>query len=235
MGDIAQIRRTFNDAQSFARINGAPTLSLAVNKRSGENLIQTVDRVKAVVNEQLAALDPQIADRVDVTYSYDESTSVRQLLGDLINNTAFAILLVMIVVLGILGLRSAFLVAVAIPGSFMIGFLVLSAMGLSLNIVVLFSLILASGMLVDGAVVVTEYADRRLAEGYSPREAYGMAAKQMSWPIIASTATTLAAFGPMIFFPNHWRVHEVPATTCSSPCQRRCSWPCYSCRHWAPT
>lgn len=202
LGDIAQIRRTFNDAQSFARINGAPTLSLAVNKRSGENLIQTVDRVKAVVNEQLAALDPQIADRVDVTYSYDESTSVRQLLGDLINNTAFAILLVMIVVLGILGLRSAFLVAVAIPGSFMIGFLVLSAMGLSLNIVVLFSLILASGMLVDGAVVVTEYADRRLAEGYSPREAYGMAAKQMSWPIIASTATTLAAFGPMIFFPG---------------------------------
>ena len=99
----------------------------------------------------------------------------------------------------------------------MIGFLVLSAMGLSLNIVVLFSLILASGMLVDGAVVVTEYADRRLAEGYSPREAYGMAAKQMSWPIIASTATTLAAFGPMIFFPGiHWRVHEVPATDCSS-------------------
>ena len=89
------------------RINGVPTPSLAVNKRSGENLIQTVDRVKAVVNEQLAALDPQIADQVDVTYSYDESTSVRQLLGDLISNTAFAILLVMIVVLGILGLRAA--------------------------------------------------------------------------------------------------------------------------------
>ena len=202
LGEIAQIRRTFDDAESFARINGAPTLSLAVSKRSGENLIQTVDRVKAVVDEQLANVDPRIRDRITVTYSYDESTDVRQLLGDLINNTLFAILLVMIVVLGILGLRSAFLVAVAIPGSFMIGFLVLNLFGMSLNIVVLFSLILASGMLVDGAVVVTEYADRRMSEGYSPRDAYGKAAKQMSWPIIASTATTLAAFGPMIFFPG---------------------------------
>ena len=211
LGDIAQIRRTFNDAQSFARINGAPTLSLAVNKRSGENLIQTVDRVKAVVNEQLAALDPQIADRVDVTYGYDESTSVRQLLGDLINNTAFAILLVMIVVLGILGLRSAFLVAVAIPGSFMIGFLVLSAMGLSLNIVVLFSLILASGMLVDGAVVVTEYADRRLAEGYSPRSVrHGRQTNELANHRIDSHH--VGGVWTHDFLPrNHWRVHEVPA------------------------
>ncbi|MDG1414350.1 MAG: efflux RND transporter permease subunit, partial [Alphaproteobacteria bacterium] len=143
-----------------------------------------------------------LQDLIVATNSYDDSIFVATLLGDLINNVAFAVLLVMIVVVAILGLRSALLVAISIPGSYMIGFIALNMMGLSANIVVLFSLILASGMLVDGAVVVTEYADRRLSEGATMKQAYGDAAKRMSWPIIASTATTLIVFAPLLFFPG---------------------------------
>lgn len=143
-----------------------------------------------------------LQDLIVATNSYDDSIFVATMLGDLINNVAFAVLLVMIVVVAILGLRSALLVAISIPGSYMIGFIALNMMGLSANIVVLFSLILASGMLVDGAVVVTEYADRRLSEGATMKQAYGDAAKRMSWPIIASTATTLIVFAPLLFFPG---------------------------------
>jgi len=143
-----------------------------------------------------------LQDLIVATNSYDDSIFVATLLGDLINNVAFAVLLVMIVVVAILGLRSALLVAISIPGSYMIGFIALNMMGLRANIVVLFSLILASGMLVDGAVVVTEYADRRLSEGATMKQAYGDAAKRMSWPIIASTATTLIVFAPLLFFPG---------------------------------
>ena len=143
-----------------------------------------------------------LQDLIVATNSYDDSIFVATMLGDLINNVAFAVLLVMIVVVAILGLRSALLVAISIPGSYMIGFIALNMMGLSANIVVLFSLILASGMLVDGAVVVTEYADRRLSEGATMKQAYGDAAKRMSWPIIASTATTLIVFAPLLFLPG---------------------------------
>ena len=124
------------------------------------------------------------------------------MLKDLQNNVISAVLLVMIVVVAALGWRSAGLVGVAIPGSFLTGILVLAALGLTINIVVLFSLILAVGMLVDGAIVVTELADRKMAEGLRRSEAYAIAAKRMAWPIIASTATTLAAFLPLLFWPG---------------------------------
>ena len=124
------------------------------------------------------------------------------MLTDLQNNVISAVLLVMIVVVSTLGLRTAVLVGIAIPGSFLTGILVLSALGFTINIVVLFALILAVGMLVDGAIVVTEYADRKMTEGVHRRSAYGLAAKRMAWPIIASTATTLAAFLPLVFWPG---------------------------------
>ena len=124
------------------------------------------------------------------------------MLSDLQNNVISAIILVMVVVVAALGLRSAGLVGVAIPGSFLTGILVLASFGLTVNIVVLFSLILAVGMLVDGAIVVTEYADRKMLEGLDKREAYALAAKRMAWPIIAATATTLAAFLPLLFWPG---------------------------------
>ena len=196
--DIGVLKPTFKDPEGFARINGKPALSLEVRKRTGANIIETIESVRATVAENRGNWPESLS----VTFSQDKSTNINIMLTDLQNNVASAILLVMIVVVAALGLRSAGLVGVAIPGSFLTGILVLATLGFTINIVVLFSLILAVGMLVDGAIVVTEYADRKMSEGQDKRAAYGLAAKRMAWPIIAATATTLAAFLPLIFWPG---------------------------------
>ena len=198
LGDVTDVRRAFRDATSFARINGQRGITLEIKKRLGENVIDTIDQVRALVN--LRAREWPAG--VQVNFIQDESKNIRRMLDDLQNNVLSAILLVMIVVVAALGLRTAGLVGLAIPASFLFGILVLNAMGLTVNMVVLFALILAVGMLVDGAIVVTEFADRKLAEGLHRREAYAMAARRMAWPIIASTATTLAAFMPLVFWPG---------------------------------
>ena len=196
--DVGILRRTFKDPEGFARINGRPAVGLEISKRTGENIIETIAQVRAVVEAARTAWP----DEVVVSYSQDKSSRIRDMLADLQNNVLIAILLVMVVVVAALGLRSAGLVGVAIPGSFLTGILVLAALGFTVNIVVLFSLILAVGMLVDGAIVVTEYADRKMSEGVDKAEAYALAAKRMAWPIITATATTLAAFLPLIFWPG---------------------------------
>jgi multidrug efflux pump len=196
--DIATVRRTFKDSTGFARLNGKPAIGLEVSKRAGENIIETIGAIKAVVKKETA----EWPEHIHVTFSQDRSNDVKDMLSDLQNNITSAILLVMIVIIGALGIRSSILVGVAIPGAFLMGILTLSMLGLTINIVVLFSLILAVGMLVDGAIVVTEYADRKMLEGHHPKDAYQMAATRMAWPIIASTATTLAAFLPLLFWPG---------------------------------
>lgn len=197
-GDVAQVRRSYKDPNTFARLNGDRAVSLEVKKRPGENIIDTVNNVKEVVST-LQKVWPK---HIMVEYTGDKSQEVKDMLKDLQNNVASAVLLVVIVIIAILGARSAALVGIAIPGSFLTGILVLSIFGLTINIVVLFSLIMAVGMLVDGAIVVTEYADRMMSEGMRKQQAYAMAAKRMAWPIIASTATTLAAFAPLVFWPG---------------------------------
>lgn len=197
-GDIGTLRRTFEDPETFARINGQRGIALEVSKRTGENIIETIELVRGTV-ETARANWPAA---VDVTYSQDKSANIRTMLSDLQNNVLAAILLVMIVIVAALGVRSAGFVGLAIPGSFLTGILVIFAAGLTVNVVVLFSLILAVGMLVDGTIVVIEYADRKLREGEPARSAYGLAAKRMAWPIIAATATTLAAFLPLVFWPG---------------------------------
>ena len=196
--DIASLRRTFKDADSYSRLNGQPSLALKVSKRTGENIIETIEQVRAVVEASREAWPSTVS----VAYSQDKSTDIRNNLLDLQNNVLSAILLVMVVVVASLGLRSALFVGVAIPGSFLTGILVLAIAGMTVNMVVLFALILAVGMLVDGAIVVTEYADRKMSEGLPKKEAYGLAGKRMAWPIIAATATTLAAFLPLMFWPG---------------------------------
>ena len=196
--DLASVRRTFADRETYARLSGSPAISLEISKRTGENIIDTIEAVRALVEEERQAWPGGVA----VSYSQDQSRGIRDMLRDLQNNVMSAVLLVMIVVVAALGIRSGLLVGVAIPGSFLAGILVLAAAGFTVNIVVLFSLILAVGMLVDGAIVVTEYADRRMNEGAEKRTAYAEAAKRMAWPIIASTATTLAAFAPLLFWPG---------------------------------
>ena len=197
-GDVATVRRTFKDRTNYARLQGEPTVALEITKRSGANILEVVDSVEALV-EQAAATWP---DSIEVTITQDRSEQVRTMLNDLVNNVATAVLLVMIVVLGALGFRSAGLVGISIPGSFLTGILVIALIGYSMNIVVLFSLIMAVGLLVDGAIVVVESAQVNLRHGYTPRRAYTEAAKRMAWPITASTATTLAAFMPLLFWPG---------------------------------
>ncbi|MGR5131250.1 efflux RND transporter permease subunit [Vibrio alfacsensis] len=199
-GDVATVRRAFRDPESFARLDGEPAIVLDVKKRAGENIIDTVDLVKLVIAE--AQKRSEWPNNLQVKYTWDQSDDVKLMLSDLQNNILSAIILVVIVIIAILGVRTALLVGISIPGSFLTGLFVLSVFGLTINIVVLFALIMAVGMLVDGAIVVTEFADRRMQEGVQRKQAYRDAAKRMAWPITASTATTLAAFAPLLFWPD---------------------------------
>ncbi len=196
--DIAKIKRTFEDRQSYANVNGSNSVTIEVSKRVGENIIETIEEVKRVVSNASSDFPPTI----QVLYSQDQSKYIKTMLNSLQNNVIAAIILVLIIILGALGVRSGLLVGLSIPGSFLSGLLALSVMGFTINIVVLFALILSVGLLVDGAIVVVEYADRKLKEGLSVVEAYAEASKKMSLPIISSTATTLAAFIPLIFWPG---------------------------------
>jgi len=198
--DVAQVRRSYKDPTSFARLNGESSVSLEVKKRPGENMLETVANVKTLVSAaQQSSIWPA---SINVSYTGDQTVEVNMMLNDLQNNVSSAVILVAIVILAILGLRTALLVGVSIPGSFLTGILIISLFGYTLNTVVLFSLIMAVGMLVDGAIVVTEYADRCMNEGMDKKRAYSTAAQRMAWPIIASTATTLAAFAPLMFWPG---------------------------------
>lgn len=196
--DVSIVRRAYKDPTTFARLDGERSISLEVKKRAGENIIDTVNNVKKLI----AADRIKWPNQIEVDYVGDQSLEVKDTLNDLQNNVLSAVLLVVIVVIAALGFRTSVLVGLAIPGAFLTGILVLAIAGLTVNIVVLFGLIMSVGMLVDGAIVVTEFADRQMNEGVSRKEAYATAATRMAWPIIASTATTLAAFAPLMFWPG---------------------------------
>lgn len=196
--DIAEVRRTFKDRESIVRDGGEPAVSLEISKRTGENLIQTIEDVKAIVKAQ----QRKWPDHVTVSYANDQSRHIRDMLNDLQNNIILAIILVMGIIVMSLGWRSSLLVGVAVPGSFLMGIMIISLMGLTVNIVVLFSLIFAVGMLVDGAIIVVEYADLKIAEGMPPCKAYLHAAQRMAWPVITSIVTIIAVFMPLLFWPG---------------------------------
>ncbi|MFL4969835.1 MAG: efflux RND transporter permease subunit [Xanthobacteraceae bacterium] len=196
--DVAQIKPTFKDATSITRVNGRPAMTIEVSKRTGANLIETVDAVKAIVQE----LQKTWPASVHLTFTQDKSKIIRQMLADLQNSVATGVLLVAVVILFALGFRASLFIGIAIPASFLAGVLGLQLAGLTINIVVLFSLILAVGMLVDDAIIVSEFAERRMVEGMPPKEAYSLAAKRMSGPVIAATATRVAAFSPLLFWPG---------------------------------
>ncbi len=198
LGDVADIRRTFKDATNYSRFNGEPSIAIEVKKRLGTNIVENNAAVKAVV----AAYTADWPDAIRVDYALDESKYIFEVLNSLQSSIITAICLVMIVVVAALGARSALLIGIAIPTSFMLGFLIINLAGMTVNIMVLFGLVLTTGMLVDGAIVIVEYADRKMAEGAKRREAYIMAAQRMFWPVFSSTATTLAAFIPMLLWPG---------------------------------
>lgn len=198
LSDLADIRRTFKDVDSYARFNGQPAIALQITKRIGENIVDNNAQVVKIV-ETFSANWPE---EIQVNYTLDASTWIFRALGSLQASIITAIALVMIVCVAALGMRSSILVGVAIPTSFMIGFLFMSIMGMTVNMMVMFGMLLSVGILVDGAIVVVEYADRKMAEGLDRLEAYSLGAKRMFWPIASSTATTLAAFLPMLAWPG---------------------------------
>ncbi|MCP3999971.1 MAG: efflux RND transporter permease subunit [Gammaproteobacteria bacterium] len=196
--DIATVRRTFKDSTGYARLNGKPAVAIEVVHQGKSNVLQTIANVKEIVEESSGYWPPGLK----LTYSRDKSYYIKKNISTLMNNVATAVVLVFIVLIGILGIQNALLVGIAIPGSFCAAFFFLDITGMTINMVVLFAMIMAVGMLVDGAIVVTELADRKMAEGIHRRAAYTEAAQRMAWPIIASTATTLAAFVPLVFWPG---------------------------------
>jgi len=202
LGELAEIRLTYEDRTGTARFNGENAVALQVVKRLGYNIIDTA----ALVREEIAAAQEdwpaELRQAVTVTATLDQSHTVESMVRQLEGSVLTAIALVMIVVLAALGTLSALLVGFAIPTSFLLCFILLGVMGITISNIVMFGLILAVGMLVDGAIVVVEYADTRLAQGARPMQAYTDAAKRMFWPVVSSTATTLCAFLPMLFWPG---------------------------------
>ncbi|MBD0414188.1 efflux RND transporter permease subunit [Oryzicola mucosus] len=196
--DLATVRSTFKDAETITRLNGKPAIAIEVKKRIGANIVETIDGVKAVADEFVKT----VPEGMEVTYTQDKSVFVNQLLSDLQNHVLIAVILVFIVILYALSGRASVLIGLAIPSSFLMGILALALMGYTINMIVLFSLILAVGMLVDDAIIVTEYAERRMSEGMPKELAFEEAAKRMAGPVIAATMTRIAAFSPLLFWPG---------------------------------
>ncbi|MDX1666030.1 MAG: efflux RND transporter permease subunit [Saprospiraceae bacterium] len=196
--DIAQVTFGFKDRTSIARADALPVISLDVIKRQDENLLEASDRIKNIVEEARQSLPEELK----ISFFNDQSINTRNQVNNLENSIISGVILVVLVLLFFLGIRNALFVGIAIPLSMLMGIMLLYLTGVTLNIVVLFSLILALGLLVDNAIVVVENIYRYMQEGYSGVEAAKYGAGEVALPIIASTATTLAAFVPLAFWPG---------------------------------
>ncbi len=198
LGDVADVRRTFKDASSITRVDGKPAISIEVNKRAGANMIEVANAVRDVMAAERKHLPPGI----ELITTFDQTPFSLQMVSELEGNILAALVLVLVVVVAALGLRSAMLVSLGVPIASLGGIAVIFFLGYSFNFMVLFGLLLAIGMIVDGAIVIAEYADCKMADGLSPREAYIAASVRMFAPATASMLTTLCAFLPLMFWPG---------------------------------
>ena len=198
VADVATVRRTFKDRESYARVNGIPAISIEVSKRADANLITTVAKVREIVERERAAYPK----KVQVFYTQDQTPFAKAQVVEMEGNIVAALVIVGAAVVAALGLRSGIIVAASIPMAFLFGLIIVYLQGFTFNFMVMFGLLLGLGMIVDGAVVVTEYADRKMAEGVDRKTAYSLAAKRMFPPVFSSVATTLAAFLPLMFWPG---------------------------------
>ncbi|MDH5737554.1 MAG: efflux RND transporter permease subunit, partial [Gammaproteobacteria bacterium] len=196
--DVTSIRRTFKDPQSFTRANGKPAVAIEVSKRQGTSLVDVVESVKKKVD----AIRPFYPASVQISYIADQAPDTLEQITTLQGNISTAMFLVLTVVVAAVGLRSGLLVALGIPFSFLFAFIVLQWMDYTYNFMVMFGMLLGLGMLIDGAIVVVEMANRKISEGSNSRDAYVYSVKRMFWPVMASVATTLAAFLPLLFWPG---------------------------------
>ncbi len=198
LGSVAEIHRTFKDPTTFTSIRGQRAITVEVKKRTDANLIEVAEEARKIVNDHRHLL-PQ---GVEISFLLDQSPYTRDMVSEMEGNIVTAMSLVMVIVVAALGFRSGLLVGLRIPFSLLFALIITFQMGFSFNFMVMFGMLLALGMLIDGAIVITEFADRKMAEGLSSKAAYQVAVKRMFWPVMASTATTLAAFLPLMFWPG---------------------------------
>jgi len=198
LSDIARVRSTFKDRSTFSRLDGKDNITLSVSKRVGANAVDLSDEVKVILEEARRRVPGAVT--FDITY--DMSEMIRSMVADLENNVLSALILVAGVLLIFLGWRPSTIVAMIIPLSMLITFFLVQRLGFTLNMIVLFSLILVLGMLVDNAIVIVENIYRHLQLGYGRLEAAKHGAREVAWPVITSTFTTVCAFLPMIFWPG---------------------------------
>ncbi len=207
--DVADVSLTFKDRGGYSRINGRQSLSIDVQKRLGTNIIDTVTDIRNMVEEEVE----NFPEGVSVNFVRDDSQFALQMISELQGNVLTSIALVMIVVLAALGFRTSMLVGMAIPFSYLFALLVLFILDKEFNFMVMFGMLISMGMTIDGSIVVTEYADRKLAEGMNRVEAYTAAATRMFWPVLSSTTTTLIAFTPLMFMPGFGAfIRDMPIT-----------------------
>ena len=198
LGDVAEIRKTYKDTESYARVNGKPAVALQVKKRIGENVLQ----INKIVREESEKYTNSLSENIKIDFTSDNSDYILEMLNSLQAAVINAIVSVMILVIAALGIRSALMVGISIPTSFLLAITILGATGGYINMMVMFGLLVSVGLLVDGSIVMVEYADRKMAEGLNRLDAYTQSYKRMLWPIVSSTATTLAALLPLILWPG---------------------------------
>jgi len=197
-GDVATITRTFQDATEYAHVNGQQAITLGVIKKLGTNVIDISDKVRAVTTE----FTKDWPSGIQHSFLVDQADSTKNLFRSLEAAVLTAVALVMVTCVATLGVRPALMIGTSIPISFMIAFLVVQMLGMTINMMIMFGLVLAVGVLVDDPIVVVEYAERKLQEGVSKKEAFILAARKMFVPVVSATFTTLGAFVPLLFWPG---------------------------------
>ena len=198
LSDVATIQRTFKDATGFSTLDGKPTIALDVRKRLKANSIDTIAAVRDVVD----LYRDQFSQEIQIDYMFDSSEYAQSMVSELMGNILTAMILVVALVVATLGIRSGLLVGFGIPFCLLGSMIIVNMMGFSFNFMVMFGLLLSLGMLIDGAIVVVEFANTKIAQGVSVKEAYLQSIRRMAVPVAASTGTTLAAFLPMLFWPG---------------------------------
>jgi len=198
LSDIASIRRTFKDFNSYARVNGQDAVAIEVMLREGANAIDAANKIAIELDEFRKILPENLT----IVKTNDDTVWANMMVSELNGNIISAVVLIMILVVASMGFRVSMLVGLSIPFCFLLTYLTLFMLGYEVNFLVMMGLLLGMGMLIDGSIVVTEYADRKISEGLSRLEAYRLASKRMFTPVLASTGTTIAAFIPLIFWPG---------------------------------
>ena len=198
LGDIADIKRTFKDFTSYARVNGLDAVTLEVRLREGANAIDASNEIRNI----LEGYRNTLPENLKILISDDDTIYAVEMVKELNGNIITAVVLIMVLVIASMGFRVSMLVGLSIPFCFLFTYLTFYSLGMEINFLVMMGLLLGMGMLIDGAIVITEYADKKISEGLSRAEGYKMSSKRMFYPILASTGTTMAAFIPVMLWPG---------------------------------